>query len=139
MAAGVGIAPTLSGLQPVAHLSKPSGGMVLPRGDAPRSAGYQPAALLLSYRRMNEIGGAPGNRTLDADEQRSGFRDRVLVYAGRAPLTEKMAPTPGFEPGTSTVRSGACRLSVTPCGLFEMIRKLAPWRGLPSAMLYGFA
>lgn len=85
MAAGVGIAPTLSDLQPVAHLSKPSGGMVLPRGDAPRSAGYQPAALLLSYRRMNANGGAPGNRTLDADEQRSGFRDRVLVYAGRAP------------------------------------------------------
>ncbi len=79
MAAGVGIAPTLSGLQPVAHLSKPSGGMVLPRGDAPRSAGYRPAALLLSYRRMNEIGGAPGNRTLDVDLRRSGFRDRVLV------------------------------------------------------------
>lgn len=45
---------------------------------------------------------------------RSGFRDRFLVYAGRAPL--KVAPAPGVEPGTSAVRSGACRISVTPCG-----------------------
>ncbi len=65
--------------------------MVLPRGDAPRSAGYRPAALLLSYRRMDSLtknGGAPGNRTLDVDLRRSGFRNRVLVYAGRAPLLE---------------------------------------------------
>ena len=27
-----------------------------------------------------------GNRTLDAFSGRSGFRDRFLVYAGRAPL-----------------------------------------------------
>lgn len=36
--------------------------------------------------REAKTGGAPENRTLDADEQRSGFRDRVFVYAGRAPL-----------------------------------------------------
>lgn len=66
----------------------------------------------------HEIGVAPENRTLDAVLRRSGFRDRFLVYAGRAP-SMKMEPTPGFEPGTSAVRSGACRLSVTPCGHFE--------------------
>ena len=92
--------------------------MVPRRGDAPRSAGYRPAALLLSYGRGGrcavkqvketsrvvkttaltlltnldpldreaKAGGAPENRTLDADVQRSGFRNRVLVYAGRAPL-----------------------------------------------------
>jgi len=31
-------------------------------------------------------GGAPENRTLDTFAGRSGFRDRFLVYAGRAPL-----------------------------------------------------
>ena len=36
--------------------------------------------------REAKAGGAPENRTLDADVQRSGFRNRVLVYAGRAPL-----------------------------------------------------
>ena len=81
--------------------------MVPRRGDAPRSAGYRPAALLLSYRGIKRNGGAPenawrdsasldarliwpglerGNRTLDALIGRSGFRDRFLVYAGRAPL-----------------------------------------------------
>ena len=52
MVAGVGIAPTSADLQPAAHLSEPSSDeneMVPPRGDAPRSAGYRPAALLLSY------------------------------------------------------------------------------------------
>lgn len=53
MAAGVGSAPTSADLQSAAHLSEPSSvllKMVPRRGDAPRSAGYRPAALLLSYR-----------------------------------------------------------------------------------------
>jgi hypothetical protein len=34
--------------------------MVVPRGNAPRSSGYQPGALLLSYRTMAEgVGNAP--------------------------------------------------------------------------------
>ena len=69
--------------------------MVPPRGDAPRSSGYQPSALLLSYG-GNEAGGAPENRTLDALAGRSGFQDRFLVYAGRAPL--KVAPRHGLAP-----------------------------------------
>ena len=40
---------------------------------------------LLSYGGMKN-GGAPENRTLDAFAGRSGFQDRFLVYAGRAPL-----------------------------------------------------
>ena len=67
--------------------------MVPPRGDAPRSPGYLPGALLLSYGGVERlfqvvsiIGGAPENRTLDAFAGRSGFQDRFLVYAGRAPF-----------------------------------------------------
>ncbi len=80
--------------------------MVPPRGDAPRSAGYRPAALLLSYRgenwrstrelpllRLCQMRSATEMRRyrasrcpLDADVRRSGFRDRFLVYAGRAPI-----------------------------------------------------
>lgn len=49
--------------------------MVPPRGDAPRSSGYLPGALLLSYGgdgsasrwlALRKTGGAPENRTLDA-------------------------------------------------------------------------
>ena len=87
MVAGVGIAPTSAGLRSAAHLSEPSSVKVVPpRGDAPRSVGYRPATLLLSYGGGRETGGAPENRTLDAFAVRSGFRDRFLVYAGRAPF-----------------------------------------------------
>lgn len=89
MAAGAGIAPASAELQSAAHLSEPSGDFVEPgeimvplRGDAPRSSGYQPGALLLSYR-----GGRRSTRESHSGrfERRSGFRDRFLVYAGRAP------------------------------------------------------
>ena len=66
--------------------------MVPPRGDAPRSSGYLPGALLLSY------GGNLAEHQRIAlwtpCGRRSGFRDRFLVYAGRAPL--KMAPQHGL-------------------------------------------
>ena len=52
----VGIAPTSPRLQRGANLSQLFGGagarplkLVVPRGNAPRSSGYQPDALLLSY------------------------------------------------------------------------------------------
>ncbi len=119
MVAGVGSAPTSADFQPAAHLSEPSSDiykMVPRRGDAPRSLAYRASALLLSYRGMKL---AEHQRiTLWTPCGRSGFQDRFLVYAGRAPSL-KLVPTPGFEPGTSTVRSGACRLSVTPCGLLK--------------------
>ena len=67
--------------------------MVPRRGDAPRSSGYQPGALLLSYRGVqfydlasSQAGNFDKNCTLDAFMGRSGFRDRFLVCAGRAPF-----------------------------------------------------
>ena len=40
--------------------------MVVPRGNAPRSSGYQPGALLLSYRTMAEgVGNAPTSVSTD--------------------------------------------------------------------------
>lgn len=56
-AAGAGIAPASVALQATAHLSVPSSEvemLVLPRGIAPRSSGYRPGALLLSYGRELE-------------------------------------------------------------------------------------
>lgn len=105
--------------------------MVPLRGDAPRSAGYRPAALLLSYRGMKKLaehqrmpcaiahhlsarriwhGLGRGNRTLDAFAGRSGFRNRFLVYAGRAPLKWR----PHLEPRPL---EAAYAYSITPCGL----------------------
>ena len=62
----VGSAPTSPPLQGGANLPQLLGGacarrkMVVPRGNAPRSSGYQPGALLLSYRTMAEgVGNAP--------------------------------------------------------------------------------
>ena len=51
---------------PLIYLSHPALDKMVPlRGDAPRSAGYRPAALLLSYRGMkNEIGGVPHSRSV---------------------------------------------------------------------------
>lgn len=120
MVAGVGSAPTSADFRSAAHLSEPSSDkieMVPQRGDAPRSLAYRASALLLSYRGMKRNGGAPENRTLDAfgAQRFSGPFPRLC----RTCSVFEMVPTPGFEPGTSAVRSGACRLSVTPCGLFE--------------------
>ena len=66
--AGVGSAPTYAELQSAAHLSEPSSvkkRVVPPRGDAPRSSGYQPGALLLSYGGEGKVrrhGNAPCQR-----------------------------------------------------------------------------
>ena len=87
MVAGVGSAPTSADFQPAAHLSEPSSvlkwslGVVTFHG-LRLSTGCSAVELL----RVHENGGAPENRTLDAFAGRSGFRDRFLVYAGRAPL-----------------------------------------------------
>jgi hypothetical protein len=75
--AGVGIAPTSADLQPAAHLSEPSSDeneMVPPRGDAPRSAGYRPAALLLSY-------GGEVMRTLSAACEKLAEHQRIAAPA----------------------------------------------------------
>ena len=87
LVAGVGIAPTSADFQPAAHLSEPSkrlefGPSAWCRATVSRLSGGCSAVEL----RRDEIGGAPENRTLDAFTGRSGFRDRFLVCAGRAPL-----------------------------------------------------
>lgn len=57
--------------------------MVPRRGDAPRSPAYRAGALLLSYGGMKL---AEHQRiALWTLWGRSGFQDRFLVYAGRAP------------------------------------------------------
>jgi hypothetical protein len=48
-AAGVGIAPTPAGFQPAVQTHYTIQRLVVPRGNAPRSSGYRPGALLLSY------------------------------------------------------------------------------------------
>ena len=81
--------------------------MVPLRGDAPRSSGYLPGALLLSYgggmkmaehqriaapaampNALRDWSNALSRKPLHSGRvgKRSGFRDRFLVYAGRAPL-----------------------------------------------------
>src|ERR1044071_707447 len=57
----VGIAPTSPPLQGGANLPQLLG-VVVPRGNAPRSSGYQPGALLLSYRTEIGSSGAPWQR-----------------------------------------------------------------------------
>ncbi len=47
--AAAGIAPAFPPLQGGANLSQLNSLVVPPQGNAPRSAGYRPAALLLSY------------------------------------------------------------------------------------------
>ena len=70
----VGIAPTSPRLQRGANLpqllgdwlAEPKLGerrLVVPRGNAPRSSGYQPGALLLSYETMVNCGLAPNRFT----------------------------------------------------------------------------
>lgn len=50
----------------------------------------------------------------------SGFQDRFIVTFGRAPSLKSYPHQ--VEPGTSAVRSSACELSVTPCGLLKLLK-----------------
>src|SRR5216683_6425228 len=62
----VGIAPTSPRLQRDANLPQLLGELVVPAGNAPASSGYQPGALLLSYRTMAEgVGNAPTSARAD--------------------------------------------------------------------------
>ena len=63
----VGSAPTSPPLQGGANLPQLLGvKMVVPAGNAPASSGYQPGALLLSYRTMAEgVGSAPTSVVTD--------------------------------------------------------------------------
>jgi hypothetical protein len=71
----VGIAPTSPSLQGGANLPQLLGEMVVLRGNAPRSSGYQPGALLLSYGTMADgVGIAPTQPGGSL-----GFRDRGIT------------------------------------------------------------
>ena len=62
----VGIAPTSPRLQRGANLPQLLGELVVPAGNAPASSGYQPGALLLSYKTMAEgVGSAPASVVTD--------------------------------------------------------------------------
>ena len=56
----VGIAPTSPRLQRGANLPQLLGEMVVPAGNAPASSGYQPGALLLSYRTYGKLADGVG-------------------------------------------------------------------------------
>ena len=126
----VGIAPTSPRLQRGANLPQLLGEMVVPAGNAPASSGYQPGALLLSYRTMAEgVGNAPTSARADpvfetgaASLYLPAFRemvrvarfalacpsfwtcDRVLYTRTKDPPREGTRPTGICRPGPLTRR-----------------------------------
>ena len=89
----VGIAPTSPPLQGGANLPQLLGvKMVVPAGNAPASPGYQPGALLLSYRTMAEgVGSAPTSVVTDPVFE-TGAASLYL------PAFHKLAARVGFAP-----------------------------------------
>ena len=77
MVAAAGIAPAFPPLPGGANLSQLNSQKISLRGIAPRSVGYRPTALLLSYREFGN-GGAPGICTPDTFEGCSCFQDSFL-------------------------------------------------------------
>src|SRR6266699_6530307 len=82
----VGIAPTSPPLQGGANLPQLLGGakfafltLVVPHGNAPRSSGYQPDALLLSYRTMKVNREAPLRSPLEVVDVQSKNATRAIV------------------------------------------------------------
>ena len=109
----VGIAPTSPPLQGGANLPQLLGGacarpllvhsnkLVLLRGNTPRSLGYQPSALLLSYRR--ELAEGPGNAP------GSLLGDPVFETGAASlylPAFHKVAAQVGFAPTPSRLTGG---------------------------------
>jgi len=87
--------------------------LVPPRGNAPRSIGYLPMALLLSY------GGIKWLPNVDSHHD-DPLNRRTCCFDIIGEL-----PAPGLAPGTSAVRSGACmRISYT-------LRAFVKWSGTP--------
>ena len=89
----VGSAPTSPPLQGGANLPQLLGvKMVVPAGNAPASSGYQPGALLLSYRTMAEgVGSAPTSVVTDPVFETGA----VSLYL---PAFHKMAARVGLAP-----------------------------------------
>ena len=80
----VGIAPTSPPLQGGANLPQLLG-VVVPRGNAPRSSGYQPGALLLSYRTVL-ISGFNPNPTGRNTKVTFGAKRIRMIRFGLKPL-----------------------------------------------------
>ena len=76
--------------------------MLPPRGDAPRSAGYLPAALLLSYRGIWRKGCPHQELHLEPRPLEAAYA-RLLHLAG---LSQKGAVRAGFAPAASRSTSG---------------------------------
>src|SRR6185503_16038902 len=92
----VGIAPTSPRLQRGANLPQLLGGacarpkMVVPAGNAPASSGYQPGALLLSYR----------------TEEKWSNREQEVEVGLQPTHRSRTLPLQSFNPGTR--RSSSC-------------------------------
>ena len=91
----VGIAPTSPPLQGGANLPQLLGvKMVVPAGNAPASSGYQPGALLLSYRTMAEgVGSAPTSVVTDPVFE-TGAASLYLPAFHKMAARVGLAPTP---------------------------------------------
>ena len=90
----VGIAPTSPPLQGGANLPQLLGEMFVPAGNAPASSGYQPGALLLSYRTMAEgVGSAPTSVVTDPVFE-TGAASLYLPAFHKLAARVGLAPTP---------------------------------------------
>ena len=91
----VGSAPTSPPLQGGANLPQLLGvKMVVPAGNAPASSGYQPGALLLSYRTMAEgVGSAPTSVVTDPVFE-TGAASLYLPAFHKLAARVGLAPTP---------------------------------------------
>src|SRR2546425_2572775 len=119
--------------------------MVVPAGNAPASSGYQPGALLLSYRTMADgVGIAPTQPGGSL-----GFRDRGITAlptirngqggpagAGRPPPSEGGRLLLTLHPEKLAARVG---LAPTPCGLTNRRATLTPPGSWELALPAGFA
>src|SRR5258708_9407368 len=91
----VGSAPTSPPLQGGANLPQLVGvKMVVRAGNAPASTGYQPGALLLSYRTRIELGGAlfgtpPGRVYVSIQERHLGHCSALGLRAHDHPMPER--------------------------------------------------
>lgn len=74
--------------------------MVARRGNAPRSAGCEPVALLLSYRANEEVAPAPGNAPGSADRESAVL---LLHHAGVSVPGESRTRIRSFRRGSLSV------------------------------------
>ena len=117
----VGSAPTSPPLQGGANLPQLLGvKMVVPAGNAPASSGYQPGALLLSYRTMAEgVGSAPTSVVTDPVFE-TGAASLYL------PAFQKMAARVGLAPTPNGLTGRRATLTLPGNGELALPAGLAP-------------